>query len=197
MADDDILTLLTQDLIGDIAPPGAQWGVFSGGGAVITADTVLSLGYKQEWSISDYPVERGSFESYDKVALPFDARVRFAAGGSATNREALLSSIAAIAGTTQVFDVVTPEFVYTSATISHYDYQRTSHQGLGLLQVDVWLLQVIQQGNDDALGGASQPDGAPTVNGGSVQTTDPSAAQIGAVQAAPDFNVNQSPSALP
>ena len=90
-------SLLDDDLIGEIAPPGSQWGVFSGGAPVITADTVTSLDYKQEWAISDFPVERGAFESYDKVALPYDARVRFAAGGSAANREALLGSIAAVA----------------------------------------------------------------------------------------------------
>ena len=176
------LTILDDDLIGEIAPPGTQWGVFLGGGPVVTADTVTSLDYKQEWAISDFPVEEGAFESYDKVALPYDARVRFAAGGSAANREALLSSIAAVAGTTQVFDVVTPEAVYTSATISHYSYSRTARQGLGLLQVDVWLLQVIENvgtGNTTA-----QPDGAATVNGGSVQPIDPTATQSEAAQAA-------------
>ena len=168
-------SLLDDDLIGEIAPPGSQWGVFSGGAPVIAADTVTSLDYKQEWAISDFPVERGAFESYDKVALPYDARVRFAAGGSAANREALLGSIAAVAGTTQVFDVVTPEAVYVSATISHYSYQRTASRGLGLMQVDVWLLQIIQAG-DSALNTA-QPDGAGPVNGGSVQPTDPTANQ--------------------
>lgn len=175
----DIIQVLTRDLIGEIAPPGAQWGVFSGGGSVISADTVTSLDYKQEWAISDYPVERGAFESYDKVALPYDARVRFAAGGAAANREALLSSIAAVAGTTEVFDVVTPEAVYISATISHYNYTRTARQGLGLLQVDLWLLQVVQ----NAGGGqaTAQPDGAGQLNAGTVQPTLPSSTQGNAV----------------
>ena len=178
----DILTLLTNDLIGEIAPPGAQWGIFSGGGLVIAADTVTSLDYKQEWAISDFPVEEGAFESYDKVALPFDARVRFASGGSAANREALLASIASIAGTTEVFDVVTPEAVYISATVSHYNYTRTARRGLGLLSVDVWLLQIIQNGNTGQ--NTAQPDGASQVNGGPVQTTIPTASQGSAVSAA-------------
>lgn len=175
----DPLTLLTGDLIGEIAPPGAQWGIFSGGSAVITADNVVAFDYKQEWSISDYPVERGAFESYDKVSLPFDARVRFTAGGNIGRREALLSSIASIAGTTELFDVVTPEFIYTSVTISHYDYRRTARNGLGLLQVDVWCLQVNQNAFLD--NGTAQPDGANQTNGGAVQTTDPNATQESAI----------------
>ena len=174
----DLVTLLTQDLIGEIAPPGSQWGIFSGGGAVISADTVAEFDYKQEWAISDFPVERGAFESYDKVDLPYDARVTFLAGGSEANRSALLSSIAAVAGTTQVFDVVTPEAVYISATISHYDYQRTAKRGLGLLSVTVWLLQIIVQGDDQS---TAQASGSGQINGGSVQTTDPTPSQDSAI----------------
>lgn len=169
------VVLLVRDLIGQIAPPGAQWGVFSGGGAVITADTVTSLDYKQEWAISDFPVEEGAFESYDKVALPYDARVRFAAGGSDANRAALLGSIAAVAGTTQVFDVVTPEAVYVSATISHYSYTRTANRGLGLIQVDVWLLQIVE--SIGAGQNTAQPDGAGRTILGSVQALEASAQQ--------------------
>ena len=178
----DFITLLTGDLIGEVAPPGSQWGIFSGGGAVVIADTVLSLDYKQEWAISDFPVEEGAFESYDKVQLPFDARVRFVAGGSISNREALLSSIAAIAGTTQVFDVVTPEAVYPSATISHYSYARAANRGLGLLSVDVWLLQIVE--SIGAGQNVAQPDGSSPVNGGAVQPIDSTANQSGAVGAA-------------
>ena len=173
------ITLLTSDLIGEIAPPGAQWGIFSGGGEVITADSVVAFDYKQEWSISDYPVERGAFESYDKVSLPFDVRLRFTAGGNAANRAALLESIAAIAGTTALFDAVTPEVVYPSVTISHYDYRRTARQGLGLLQIDVWCLQVNE--NATLSSGTAQPDGAAQVNGGSVQPTDATSTQGAAV----------------
>lgn len=177
MADD--LFLLTRDLIGEIAPPGAQWGIFSGGSAVVTADNVVAFDYKQEWSISDYPVERGAFESYDKVSLPYDARIRFTAGGNVAKREALLTSIAAIAGTTNLYDVVTPEYIYTSVTISHYDYRRTARSGLGLLQVDVWCLQVNQNTAFDD--NTAQPDGADQVNGGSVQPTGVTSSQDNAI----------------
>ena len=187
--DDDILgviTALADDLITEIAPGGAQWGLFSGGSPVVIADSVIALDYKQEWSISDYPVEGGAFQSYNKVALPFDVRIRFTAG-SASGRDDLLSSIASIAGTTQLFDAVTPDVVYPSVNITHYDYRRTARNGVGLLQVDVWCLQV-NVSDDDLLGGSSQPDGSPQTNGGTVQTTTPTPSQSAAVAAAPDLN---------
>jgi hypothetical protein len=70
-----------------------QWGIFQNGVPIVTADTVSSFEYKQEWALSDFPVEQGGFASYDKVHIPYDVRFRFVSGGSEANRAALLSSI--------------------------------------------------------------------------------------------------------
>lgn len=166
---------LTGDLIGDIAPVSSIWGIYQGGLPIVVADSVVGFSYKQEWSVSDFPVEKGAFESYDKVQLPFDVRVQFTAGGSALNRAALLNSIAAVAGTTQIFDVVTPEVVYQNVTITHYDYSRSARNGVGLLKVDVWLLQINQ--NVTTTFSASTPDGQDPTAGGSPQPTAPTATQ--------------------
>jgi hypothetical protein len=137
------ISLLAADavtLLGGLLAP--QWGIFLSGVPVIVADSVVALDFKQEWTISNYPVEMGAFESYDKVQTPFEARVRFSAGGSAANRQALLNSIAAIAGDLNLYDVVTPEVIYQSVNVGHYDYHREAARGLGLMVVDVWLIQV-------------------------------------------------------
>ena len=137
-----VVTLLVADalaLLGGLIVP--TWGIFMNGVPVIEADSVASLDYRQEWSISNYPVEKGAFESYDKVQTPFEARVRFASGGSQANRQALLDSIAAIAGDLNLYDVVTPEAIYQSANVQRYSYDRAAAR-VGLMVVDVWLVQV-------------------------------------------------------
>lgn len=166
--------LLTADgaSIYNVAQP-AQWGIFLGGAPVIVADTVSSFSYKQEWAISDYPVEGGAFQSYDKVQIPFDVRVRFATGGSAATRAALLASISAIAGDTNLYDVVTPEATYTSVSISHYDYTRTAVNGVGLLQVDVWCFNVVVSAST-SFQSTQSPSGADQGNDGTVQALPPS-----------------------
>ena len=138
-----VITLLVADaitLLGGLLAP--LWGVFLNGLPVIAADSVVSLGFKQEWAISNYPVEKGAFESYDKVQTPFEARVRFASGGSLANRQDLLNSIAAIAGDLNQYDVVTPEVIYQSVNVADYHYSREAARGLGLMVVDVLLLQI-------------------------------------------------------
>ncbi len=185
--------LLTADspglFLGSFTP---LWGIFLGGAPVVTADSVVGFAYKQEWAISDYPVEQGSFETYDKVAIPFDARVRFSAGGSEANRLALLSSIASIADDHKnLYTVITPEAVYDSVTISHYDYHRTASNGVGLIVVDVWCFHVIVV---TAASATQSPSGAAPVPQGTVQpglsapglTTSPAfpTSPLGPVQAA-------------
>ncbi len=147
----DVIAMLTQDAsISFGAPVDDQWGIFLDGSPVVQADSVVSFSYKQDWAIADYQVEQGGFESYDKVERPFDVRVRYSAGGDDANRLALLNSIAAIADDLNFYDVATPEKTYQSANVQHYDYARTSVNGVACLTVDVWLLEVRETGTATA-----------------------------------------------
>lgn len=169
--------LLTGDALALLGLPGVlEWGIFQDGIPVVIADSVVSFGFKQEWSLSTYPLEEGGFESYNKVNSPFDARVRYATGGSAADRKAMLDSIDAIAGTLDLFDVVTPEAIYTSVNIAHYDYHRTATNGAGLLQVDIFLLQVIVTATS-TFSNTKTPAGANPVGGGNILPQTPTAAQ--------------------
>jgi hypothetical protein len=173
-----ILELLTQDAIGLLSGSFLQqpWGIYFGGVPVIIADNVVKVQYRQQWSISDFPVEQGAFASYDKVQIPYDARISFTTGGSAANRAATLASVAAVAGDTNLYDVVTPEAVYLSCNIVHYDYSRRSNEGLGLLKVDIWLLEV-REAVSAAMSNTQDPSGASQQNGGTVQTVPATGAQ--------------------
>lgn len=153
-----------------------QWGIFLDGDAVVAADNVVSMEYKQDWSISDYPVEDGGFQSYDKVNSPFDARVRFSRGGSTDDRTEFLQSVADAAQPLTLYDVVTPEQVYQNVNITHYDYHRTSISGVGLLTIDIWLKEV-RVTAQAAFSNTEQPSGSDAVNDGTVQTTPPTDGQ--------------------
>jgi hypothetical protein len=135
------------------------WGVYSEFGIPIIASalsplssfltggaignfSVIDFEYKQDWTISNYPVEQGGFQSYDKVQLPFDVRMRIAAGGAESNRVSLLTLVEGIANSTSLFNVVTPEQVFLSCNVSHFDFKRTAVNGLGILIIDIWFLEV-------------------------------------------------------
>jgi hypothetical protein len=137
------LSLLISDAISIInAFFGPQWGIFLNGAQVIPYNSVLDFDYKQDWPLSDYPVEDGGFQSYDKVQLPFDIKIRLASGGTEAERQALLAAVDFYANSLELFDVITPEKAYTSCNITHYDYKRSSHNGVGVIVVDLWFIEV-------------------------------------------------------
>ena len=166
------------DISGLGAALGSQWGFFENGSAIIQADTVLSVDYREEYVISDHPVERGGFESFNKVKRPYDIRFRFAAGQTRDNRKALLDSIASVVGTMRLFTASMPEAVYQNVCLEHQDFHRTTEQGVGLLVVDVWGWQIVvanatQTYDTPQVGGAvqAQPFDASTANQATTATS--------------------------
>lgn len=171
------VTLVAEDAAGIFAgSPAAPWGIYRSGVPVVVADNVVAFQFKKQWAISDYPVERGAFESYDKVEIPFDGGFRFTAGGSDAKRTALLTSIDAIDGDLNLYDLVTPNAVYVGGNVTRYDYQQTAQNGVGLLQVDVFMMEVRELAGA-VLSSTQSPSDASAVNGGPVQPTEATATQ--------------------
>lgn len=162
------ITLLIADLvsflIGSSAP---QWGIYQDGEPVIDADSTVSFEFKQDFPVSDYPVEDGGFQSYDKVQLPSEIRVRVSSGGSVANRQALLTSIASVMNTTELYDVLTPEAVYLGYNFTHMDFKRDQMRA-GLLVVDLWLTE-IRVTSTATFTNTQQPAEAGQQNTGNVQ----------------------------
>lgn len=172
LSQDPVLTGDTTS--GDSSSP--QWGLFKDGQAIIQSDNVASFEYKQEWVVADYPIEKGGFESYDKVQTPFDVKLRFSTGGSDSAREAFLQSIEAIIGTTDVYDAVMPEKTYISVNPYHYDFHRTNQNGLGLLIVDIYCTE-IRENATATFTQTKEPQSQQTQNDGNVQSQDTSSSQ--------------------
>lgn len=153
----------------------AQWGLYQNGIPVVLADNVVSVDYKQDWNLPDYPIENGGFKSYDKVQLPFSVRLRFSTGGNVPDRETMLNSIVAISGTLDLFDAVTPEAIYQNVNVMHYDYRRVA-ASVGLIVVDVWC-QEVRLNSLTAFSSTKTPSGAGVANGGTAQPAAASAGQ--------------------
>lgn len=150
-----------------------QWGIFLNGEPVIIADSVISFEYKQDSPVSTYPVEDGGFQSYDKVQLPADIRMRFSTGGSISNRQDFLNSIDEVMSTVDLYDIVTPEQVYLGYNFTHRDFHRTSENGVGLIVVDLWLTE-IRVTSTAMYTATQQPGEAGQQSLGSVQPQSPS-----------------------
>lgn len=187
-----------------------QWGLFfrSGAPALVGVDSTVSVDVRRDYSLLDYPVEEGGFETYNKVIRPREIRVAIAVSGagsllssigsglvtlitgnspSVAARGRTLDALHGLANSLTLVDVRTPEGPYPGYTIEHYDYRREAREGISVIKIDVWLREV-RFAAKNAFSTAPTPPTAAPAPPTITAPTDPNAApptNTGAVQAAP------------
>jgi hypothetical protein len=178
-------------ILGSALQSPTRWGIFDSTGkplintsgiSLLSSGPVLStfsVDYSKELRVSDFPVEKGGFASYNKVELPGAPAVTLCLSGSAANRKAFLNAVDAAAKSTNLYSVVTPEVTYINHTIERYNYQRRSSHGATLLSVDIFLKEVRQvsaqytTASTSPINSPQNPGATPTENTGQVQGTTP------------------------
>ena len=157
-----------------------KWGIYLKDKPVIVTDNTISFDFKNDSSIAQYPMEAGAFQSYNKVANPFDARIKISKGGNNIDRQKFLDQLEAVAKSLELYDVATPEKIYIGASVQRYEYRRTATQGMGLITAEVWLLE-IRQTVKKAFTNTATPGGSAVAQDGTVQATAPNPTQPGVV----------------
>jgi hypothetical protein len=157
-----------------------QWAILLNNKPIIVPDSVISIEYRQDWNIADFPMEEGAFQSYNKVDTPFDIRLRVVKGGSNSDRQQFLSDIADAADSLFLLTILTPEVSYPSMNISHYEYRRTADNGLTLLAVDIRFVQ-IRVTATSSFSNTAAPSGASAFQTGSVLTQTPTTGEQAAI----------------
>jgi hypothetical protein len=161
----------------DVVP---QWQITDSNGAeLLTPDSVIDFEYRNENKISNYPVEEGSFASYNKIATPFDARVTLACNGNGgMTREQFLGTVKALLDSLTLITIVTPDATYQNCNLVHFDYRRESRQGISLVVAQLWFQEVrtVSAGTTST----AQPDGADAKANGQVSPVDPTTKQTAA-----------------
>lgn len=162
------------------------WGLYINNKPAIVAESCVSVELGQDYTLSQYVLENGAFESYDKVWIPYTIRMRLAQGQSDKDRTAFLNSLESLAGDTNIYQAVTPEKTYPSVNVSHYSYRREASNGVSLIVAELWLTQIMQNVTPQYLNVRSPAVAAP-VSGGNVQTAAVTNQQEMSVQSSPDL----------
>lgn len=146
------------------------WGIYLGAVKVLDPDNIIALDYGREFSIADYPLEEGAFRSYNKVARPFDVRLRITKGGNEAARKSFLDTLEKLAAAKKVYSVVTPDRTYSSVNVVRIGYTRSAQDGVSLIAIDIGLREVrITAGA--AFANTQDASGQAPVNTGTVQPT--------------------------
>lgn len=142
---------------------------------VVKPDSFLEFGYRNEFSVSDYPVQDGGFVSYDKVANPYEAVVRMSKGGTKQERKKFLDSIEAIIDTVDLYDILTPEKTYIGVNVLRYELARRGNRAAFFFtEVDLYFREIrtvtaTYSNTAVTTENAQNPSAAPVSNAGTVQ----------------------------
>lgn len=167
-------------LLGPVIGPIQQLASLLGGPNLIPSiASTAEFHYAQDWNLPTYRQENGAFQSYNKVTLPFDVKLRLAANGSVALRRAFVESVLAIADSIQLFDVVTPELVFSGCNVEHVDWDRRADRGVELIVADLWFKEVPVVGAT-AFTNTQQPGSAAPQSTGFQQPQAPSGAVLSA-----------------
>ena len=170
----------------------SRWGIFdSEGNAVGNPQNLIlesiglgstlstkSVEFTKETKVSDFPLEKGGFASYNKVEMPATPTVILCVSGRESARQAFLNDIDAACKSVDLYSVVTPEITYANYAIEKYNYQRKSEKGCTLLQVEISLKEVREVSAQFAKAEPKQPAAAPQVDSGKVQAQKPSVSTL-------------------
>lgn len=145
-----------------------KWSIVDDKGRpVITPDSVISFEYRNRQLIPNYPVEEGSFASYNKVATPFDIRCILSCGGNGEmTRDAFTQTIDELLDSVELCSFVTPDRAYSGINLVSADYSRRARSGVTLLLAQLTFTEVRETVISTVT--TTEPDGAPNSPNGQV-----------------------------
>lgn len=170
-------------------PLDSDWMILDDTGSpVIIPDTVPRFEYRGEARVSNYPIEKGAFETYNKVQDPFDIRMMMVCAGlnyaqniiqsiglnlgqQNMQRSAFLDTLDYMKQTTDLFTIVTPDKTYENVNMVHFDFRRETTNGATMLLVEAWFEEIRVQASATYTQTAS-PSAADPVDLGTVHSGD-------------------------
>lgn len=148
--------------------------------SLISQPTILStvdVSYIRETRSANFPLEEGSFASYNKVQTPASPTVTLALSGSSEDRTAFLQALEVACISTNLYSVITPEIQYIGYSLDRFTYKRTASRGVTLLTVEIALEEIRQVSaaytTASPITNPQNPAATSQVNSGNVQGTTP------------------------
>jgi hypothetical protein len=138
------VTLLIADAVRLInAFRGSGWGIYNQKGELILyPDSISALDYQRNFEIMTYPVEKGGFQSYNKVQLPFETSVEMTKGGTVADKVKFITRLELLVASLDLVTVVTPEQYFENCNLESFDYSRDAANGAGLMTFNLQLKEV-------------------------------------------------------
>lgn len=121
------------------------WNIVTEAGTTaITFTSFLAFSSSQEGQVVSYPVERGSFATYNKVQSPGSFTVSLGQQGDAIELQTTLTELQALKDNPTLVHIICPERQYGPVSLESFNYSRTLDSGAGMLIVELTFIEVLE-----------------------------------------------------
>lgn len=128
----------------DYFVPAPMWGIYFPGTTNIAmhVSSIVELDVSADAVVSDYPIETGSFNTYNKVIRSQFFGVRVTRDGMEYLRSDFLNWLEVERVALSKFDVVCPEYTWANATLVSYRITRNAGAGASMVSADLIFQQI-------------------------------------------------------
>jgi hypothetical protein len=120
-----------------------QWAILDEkGGAALSFTSFIDLDYKNEGKALEYPIEEGSFASYNKTRNSMELRATVAREGTDADFNDLLSKLEDYQKKAVKLSIATPSDFYEGFTLEGLTYKRTVENNAHMLTVELIFKEV-------------------------------------------------------
>ncbi len=139
---------------------------------IIENFSFISSDIKADAKVTSYPVEQGSFSTYNKTVAPLDISVTLSVEGDNIALQSVISVLETLRVTKQLVNIVTPITEYNNYALQTYNYSNNNSEGTGILIVDLKFTQVreVAKQYTNAITYPADPSAASTTDTGKKQS---------------------------
>ena len=110
---------------------------------VLEVDGFLDFELSNASQVAGYRIEEGKFASYNKVDSPYNANIVLVKNGDEETLRKFLLDLDQISNDIKLYDIVTPQQVYSNANVVQYSYRRTAQEGYNTLYIYLSFVQIL------------------------------------------------------
>lgn len=165
--------------------------IVKGENASVSFSSMIEFNANKASRLPDEPIEKGSFATYNRIIEPREITCRLAVKGDVSALQNAIDRLTDLSENDEKLSLVTPEQSYKNMMLESFEYRRDSHNGRGVLYVDLRFKEVREVATAQTTTAVDEPEAAEPieaedaadgsvcddVDGGEVQATTASEAE--------------------
>lgn len=121
------------------------WSIKDATGKLALApDNIVEVHFGEKSKVSDFPVEKGAFTTYNKAHHPIAIKITMSVGSKLADRNTFLNALINLKRSTNLVNITIPEGVFKDYTLESYDFSRTEKKGQNMIIASCHFVNVVQ-----------------------------------------------------